>query len=318
MIKTWLMTYLLLISSAFSVHAQDNNISWINKNARPLQKDTSESLSDLDFLSGTLKDNTIFAIGEASHGTREFYNHKKRIIEYLILHLNYKSLGFEISDSAMEPINQYLLTGTGDLKNLMKGFYLYNTTEIYDLFQFIRVYNKKQAPAGQVQLFGFDRMEYAPMPLERDQLMAQNIIVNQNTTHNKTIIWAHNVHIAKDTTMAQYQGMGYHLNKKFGNKLYALGFDTYKGSVNVINGNGFEKHEFQSKKDTFSALFASAKYPDFFIAFNGTDNPLKGVISKMTNIYANWTEGRALPVNPGSDFDGMIFIRESHASALMK
>lgn len=308
---------MLLLSNFIIGYSQDAGTKWINENAYVVNADTSISTADLNFLSSELKNNTVFGIGEASHGTKEFYNQKRRIIEYLIVHLDYQRLGFELSESYIGPINQYVTIGTGDLKTLMKDMVLYNTEEIYRLFQFIKQYNATQPPAKQVRLFGFDREEYASDPFSRDKLMAENIISEQSAHQRKTITWAHNVHIAKDTTMAQFKGMGYYLQQNFGENFYVLGFDTFKGSVTVITEDGLAKRDFETAKESFSAAFAKADHPNIFIPFNKKPNPFTGVKNNITNIYANWTKSRGLPMIPGVDFDAILFIRTTTASNIM-
>lgn len=315
-IRKCIAACVLLFTNIITGYSQDAGTKWINENAYVVNADTAISTADLDFLTSELKNNTVLGLGEASHGTKEFYNQKRRIIAYLILHLDYQRLGFELSESYIGPINQYLTSGTGDLKALMKDMVLYNTAEIYDLFQVIKRHNDTQPPARKVHVFGFDREEYASDPFSRDQLMAENIIAEQSVHQRKTIIWAHNVHIAKDTTMAQFKGMGYYLQQNFGGKFYVLGFDTFKGSVNVITEDGIAKRDFETTQGSFSAMFAQAAHPAIFIPFKKS-NPFSGVKNNITNIYANWTNNRELPMIPGVDFDAILFIKTTTASNIM-
>ncbi|MBS0031801.1 erythromycin esterase family protein [Chitinophaga sp. 22321] len=309
---------ILLLANAITGYSQDAATKWINENAYVIKVDTAASTTDLNFLAAEWKNNMVFGLGEASHGTKEFFNQKRRIIEYLVVHLDYKRLGFEFGESYIAPINQYLIDGTGDLTTLMKNMVLYNTEEIYNLFQFIKQYNNEQPLSGKVSVFGFDREEYAADPLNRDKFMAENIVAEQRSHKLKTIIWAHNVHIAKDTTMAQYQGMGYHLQQKFGESFYVLGFDTFKGAVRIITQEDESaKRDFETEDGSFSAMFAKANHPAIFIPFNKKPNPFSRVQKNITNIYANWTQTRALPIIPGADFDAILFIKTTTASNIM-
>lgn len=156
-------------------------------------------------------------------------------------------------------------------------------------------------------------------PLARDNFMAENINEFQKENKLKTIIWGHNVHLAKDTTMAQCRGMGYHLKQNYRDAYYALIFDTFKGSVNVLSGEDFEKHSFETSESSLSAVFARAKYPAFFMSLKNSDgNPFYNVSADVTNIFANWNNRRTLPMRPGIDFDGLIFIKETTASETLE
>jgi len=316
--KNYILILILILSSAGRICAQDKNMNWINKNVHSLSSDTA--MNALSFLSDELKENSIVGLGEASHGTKEFFDQKSRIIKYLVTQLNYKSIGFEMHTSTVDSINQYVLIGKGNLKEFVSEMGLYNTKEFFQLFEFIKTYNVKQPSAQKVNVFGFDKPDYAGIPLKRDKLMADEIILVQQKSGNKTIIWGHNVHLAKDTTMANYPGMGYYLKQKFAGNYYVLGFDTYKGSVSVLGGDGFIKHDFVAKEGSFTALFAKVKYPVFFIPFNVKSSPLSGTKNTITNIYSSWKEhsDKSLPIRPGVDFDGLIFIRETTASVKLE
>lgn len=307
---------LCLVISLFAGKAYAQNLEWINKHARPLAADTLLSKNeDLSFLTEVLKYNTVLGLGEASHGTHEFYIQKQRIIQYAVTRLGYKLIGFEASEEMVKPINQCLQGGKADLKKLMKNMGLYNAVEIYNLFQWITEYNKTQMPDQRVILFGFDDPSFWPDPYTRDQLMAEKIKEARNIKQAKTIVWSHNVHIAKDTTMAQFKAMGSYLKAEYQTQFYAIGFDTDSGTVNILNDGNFEKHDFTAHKKTFSDLFAQAAMERFFLPFNNIADAFPESRNEITNIYSNWTEKRSLPIKPGVDFDAIIFIRTTSPSA---
>ena len=171
----------------------------------------------------------------------------------------------------------------------------------------------------QARQFFRPKLEDLHDPLTRDKNMAEIIIEAQKSDTSKAIIWGHNVHIAKDKTMAEVEAMGGYLKQKLKDRYYALGFDTYKGNVNVIAEGKITKHSFESGSDTFSGLFSKAKDSQFFLSFNPNKaNPFAQNKNKITNIYSVWTNDRALPILPGSDFDSIIFVRETTASLILK
>jgi erythromycin esterase-like protein len=144
--------------------------------------------------------------------------------------------------------------------------------------------------------------------------MAENLAEAHAARGGKSIDWAHNVHIAKDTTMAKFPAMGSHLKEQFGGKFYVIGFDTYRGTVNVLNGGEFEEHAFEAKKNSLSGMFAKARPEAFFLPFNAKSNPFTGMTGDITHIGSSWQELNSLPIRPGVDFDGIIFIRNTTAS----
>ncbi|WP_126245210.1 erythromycin esterase family protein [Chitinophaga rhizosphaerae] len=94
--------------------------------------------------------------------------------------------------------------------------------------------NTRQPASGKVRIFGFDREEYAADPLTRDKFMAKHIVAEQAASKARIMLWAHNVHIAKDLEMGEFKTVGYYMQQQYGEKYYASGTDTYSGSVHVI------------------------------------------------------------------------------------
>jgi len=258
----------------------------------------------------------IIGIGEASHGTHEFYTQKARIIQFLIEKCGFRTIAFEAPDSMMMPIDLFTRTGQGDLKKVMDGMGLYNTEEIYELFLGLKDYNQKAVAEKQVKLVGIDKPEYWSDPISRDGFMAENLRKMVTDLGTKTILWAHNVHLSKDTT-AQYLAMGGYLKKHFKNRYFALALDTYQGSVSVLNQQRkFENHHFETETGTLSAIMSKVPYQQFYLRFDPGKDPFKGATVYMTNIYANWTapKPKPVPVHPGIDFDAVFFIKTTTAS----
>jgi erythromycin esterase-like protein len=310
------ISIMFVLLCALNASGQES-LGWINKNAYELQSDLDSTNNDLSFLSNELRGKSIFGLGEASHGSREFYLQKARIIEYLISKCNFQMLSFESPQSTMVPINIFVQTGEGNLKELMKHMGLYSTEEIYNLFQWIRGYNKDKAAEYRVVLSGLDSEDYWGDPYTRDKFMTENLIKSYEAKKRKTIVWTHNVHIMKDTT-SNSLSMGSYLNQHFKNEFYALGFDTFKGTVNVLKEGEFESHNFQAVASSFSNILAQAKDKSFFLPFH-KESPFTGTTTSITNIYSNWQgPPKPLLIKPGIDFNGIVFIRETSPSIKLR
>lgn len=308
----------LIFFTTGTVCAQDSTVNWLNKNVHPLSPDlSSDNFNDLNFLSSLLKNKSIVGIGEASHGTHEFYSQKGRIVKYLVQELNYRMLALEATSEKVETINKYIQEGRGDLKIILKTMGLYNCHEMYHLCVWLMNFNKTKQ--DKVSLIGIDREEFWTDPITRDESMTDLFIEKYAEKKHKAIIWSHNLHIAKDITMSGYKAMGYFMNQKFGTTFYVIGLDTYKGSVNVLNNDReFEEHNFEGIEGTFSYMFAKSHYSMFFIDFARPGNPFTNKLNKITNLYSNWQTPVPLPVKLGSDFDALIFIKETTASIALE
>ena len=305
-----IFTTILVLFIKLNAVSQVDTLRWINKHARELKSVDQNDHADLSFLKKELKGKDIVGLGEASHGTRQFYTEKTRIISYLIETCDFRTIAFEVPDSLMMQIDSFVQTGKGDIKSTMKGMGLYGAEEIYQLFLALRDYNAKSVAEKRVKLIGFDKPEYWSDPISRDRFMAENLTKILSKKKDKIILWAHNVHLTKDTT-AQYLSMGGFLTKNFADRYFALAFDTEQGKVNVLNQGKFESHHFKSNPNTLSGLMSRARAACFYLKFNANDDPFKGGIVYITNIYSNWTELKPIPIRPGIDFDAILFIRNT-------
>src|SRR5690606_14698637 len=66
---------------------------------------TDTSIEEYSILINQLKDKQIIAIGEASHGTQEFYITKSSIVRHLIQQERFGTLAFEMDEKIAEQIN---------------------------------------------------------------------------------------------------------------------------------------------------------------------------------------------------------------------
>lgn len=297
------------ISTAKAQETQKLQLNWLNQNAVSL---------DSDYLS-KIKTGTVIGLGEASHGTEEFFREKNKIVQYLIKNQHYTQIGFEFTDTEIEKINHYVLTGKGDLKVLMDDFRLYKTQSFFDLFEWIKNYNNTSKV--KVEVFGFSKIDFTD-PYTRDSLMAECIIERQVKTKTKTVAWSHNLHLARNSTMAGVNGMGQYLKNYFESDYYNIAFDTYQGTVNTLRFTDdgafkIESHKLELSVKNFTELFSEVKFSNFYVYLR-QDNPLSGTKNSITNIWADWRAPYALPVNLTDDFDAVIFIKNTTASIMLK
>jgi len=107
---------------------------------------------------------SLVDLGEAEHMKREYYVIKTQLIKSLISEKGYTVLAFEGSINAFERINNYINgNDTIDMKRFLYAanitndsilHNLYYTKEIYDLINWIRIYNSSHPK--KVSIVGFD------------------------------------------------------------------------------------------------------------------------------------------------------------------
>lgn len=134
----------------------DAQVAWIAANARPLATDDpTHDNSDLAFMREFVGGARLVALGESTHGTREFFRLKHRLVRCLVEELGFTSFAIEASMPEAERLNRYVLTGEGDPAALVAGMYFWTwkTEEVLDLVLWMRRHNEQ---GGHVEFHGFD------------------------------------------------------------------------------------------------------------------------------------------------------------------
>ncbi len=130
---------------------------WLQTNHIAIQSvSPTEPLTDLQKLSPLIADAQIVGLGEVTHGSREIFQMKHRLIRFLVENKGFTLFALEADMAATERINDYLLTGKGDVKKLLAqlGFWTWNTQEVLDLLIWMRMHNQKSTT--KVRMAGID------------------------------------------------------------------------------------------------------------------------------------------------------------------
>jgi erythromycin esterase len=134
-------------------------IAWLREHAVPLRAvDPGNGFADLEFLKSTLADVRIVGLGEATHGTHEFVRVKHRLIEFLVTEMGFSAVALEASYAACEPLNDYVMSGRGDLPTLLtqQGYIPWDIEEFTAFLQWLRAHNQNKADEQKVRLYGVD------------------------------------------------------------------------------------------------------------------------------------------------------------------
>ncbi|HMG68712.1 MAG TPA: erythromycin esterase family protein, partial [Chitinophagaceae bacterium] len=109
---------------------EDDFVSWIQKTSVPLKSVKAGSgFDDLESLKPVLANKRVVAMGEATHGTKEFFQMKHRMLEFLVKEMGFTVFAIEASYSRCRYINDYVLNGKGDLDTAttIHGFTTWST-----------------------------------------------------------------------------------------------------------------------------------------------------------------------------------------------
>ncbi len=131
-------------------------VRWVRENAIPL---SAESLTEeeLDRF-GQVAQARVIAVGEATHGTREFFEIRQQLLQYLVNHRGFRKLVIEADGGSTCDLDAYIQTGRGDPVELIHqmGFWTWRTQELLDIVRWMRSHNASVEDGGRVSLQGLD------------------------------------------------------------------------------------------------------------------------------------------------------------------
>jgi len=121
------------------------------------------SLDDDDTLLKRLRDARLVLIGEASHGSHEFYRIRADLTKQLIERLGFSAVAVEADWPDADRVNRYVHAGGGDhdAEEALRGFvrfpaWMWRNTDVLDFVGWLRDFNDRQPPGGQAGFYGLD------------------------------------------------------------------------------------------------------------------------------------------------------------------
>jgi erythromycin esterase-like protein len=140
--------------------AQQNNVT-------DLVRDAAQPLlglhSDYDHLFDFIGDARFVLLGEASHGTHEFYRERARITQRLIREKGFTAIAVEADWPDAYRVNRYLQGVSADLDaaDALSGFrrfpaWMWRNADVLDFVGWLRNHNDAIDPARRVAFFGLD------------------------------------------------------------------------------------------------------------------------------------------------------------------
>lgn len=178
------ITFLLVFFCNFYMVCQNNDIvTAINKNAFKIN-DTNPNI-DIEKnnkLDSVFKNVQIFGFGEATHGTKEFFDLKFKFFKYLVKNQGVQNFAIEASYGNCIAINNYIKGRESDPKELLKniGFWTWNTEEVLALIEWMKKYNVDKIQSNQINFYGIDIMDCS----NSAKIMTEHL--KNNTYKNKS------------------------------------------------------------------------------------------------------------------------------------
>ena len=138
--------------------------AWLDANVHPFGgSHLSLPHDDLEFLRDLVGDARIVALGEGTHGTRDFFEMKARVLRFLVEEMDFDTFAIEAPWSEARLLDRYVRTGVGDPGRLLPGLYLWpwNAESVLEMIEWMRAHN---AAGGDLGFHGFD-MQHPGSPL---------------------------------------------------------------------------------------------------------------------------------------------------------
>lgn len=134
-------------------------IQWMRENVIPIASVEAETgLEDLNPLRDLVGDARLVALGEATHGAREFFQLKHRMLEFLVKEMGFTVFAIEASMPEVRDINEFVLHGRGDPAKALAGqyFWTWNTEEVLEMILWMRRHNLDPENENKLSFYGFD------------------------------------------------------------------------------------------------------------------------------------------------------------------
>jgi erythromycin esterase len=117
--------------------------------------------SDLAPFERAVGDARIVGLGEASHGTSEFFSMKDRLFRDLVEKKGFTVFAIEANEPEAREMERYVTTGAGDPAHALASMYFWTwrTREVLELAKWMRAYNAAAGRHRTLHFAGFDMQE---------------------------------------------------------------------------------------------------------------------------------------------------------------
>lgn len=120
--------------------------------------DPAAETAGLEPLREAIADRTVVGLGEATHGTREFFRLKHRFVRLLVEELDVRLIGLEAIFAEVLAIDRYVRGREGTAETALDGldFWIWDTEEMLAMVEWLQAFNAGRPPGDRVRFYGID------------------------------------------------------------------------------------------------------------------------------------------------------------------
>jgi len=131
----------------------------LERHAIPLETtDRATDRTDLEPIGDLLADAGLVGLGEATHGTRDVFRLKHRLLRHLVVDHGYRLFGLEANFSETLALDAYVVDGEGSPREALAAtrFWIWNVEAVLALVEWLRSFNEGRPREDRVRFYGFD------------------------------------------------------------------------------------------------------------------------------------------------------------------
>lgn len=146
----------IILSGCRNEIDEEENVSWLDQNNLEIPSANIYD-SDIDYseIINAIGNSSIIGLGEATHGTTEFWGIRHKLTKYLIENKGYKAVLIEAPYPNMLFIDNYVYNQIGTLTEAHSKLGYWRYQEMLELISMISDYNISN-PESKVHFYGYD------------------------------------------------------------------------------------------------------------------------------------------------------------------
>ena len=132
-------------------------MTWIQTHAIPLNSADPNSVDpNLSALRDAVGDARLVGLGEATHGTTEFWSIRQKISKYLVEEMGFTAILMEAGLPNSIAIERYITRNEGTAVDAHRELRVWRYQEMRDLIEWMRAYNEANTGTDTLHFYGYD------------------------------------------------------------------------------------------------------------------------------------------------------------------